>query len=382
MYKLSSEQVDFILNDIRARGIEMDSLQEDLLDHVCCIIEHNLEENGNFKDFYEETIKTFYKKDLREIEEETSSLITNKHYYTMKKLMIASGSISAIILSAGIALKFLHMPGAGISVVVGITILSLVFLPLMFTLKIKEKQKVKDKVLLALVSFIAILFCMAVMFKLMHWPYANMMGISSIALLGLVYLPIHFLTGIRQAETKVNTIVSSILVLASCGLFLGLVRSPGASKALNIKNTHVFVRGEQILENESRQVDIYLMNHAIDPEMAKISDAIYNACNELKSIIIERETGYKELDKDFENRDAWIEDGWVSSYFKPETKGYIKRNELKELTERYNKVYTSAGLVPLESSVLQMNEDRILNTLNDLTQLQMLVLQNQIAAVN
>lgn len=379
MYTLSSDQVNFIQDDIRARGIQMDSLQDDLLDHVCCIIEHNLEENGDFKNFYETTIKTFFKKELVEIEEETQSLITNKHYYTMKKLMIASGSVSAIILSAGIILKFLHMPGAGICVVLGITILSLIFLPLLFTLKIKEKQKTRDKLLLGLVSFIAILFTMAVMFKLMHWPWANVMGLTSIALLALVYVPLHLITGIRQAETKMNTIVSSIILIAACGLFMGLVRSPGASKVLNIKNTAVFVKGEQILENENKQVTAYLGTHEIDPEVSKISKEIYLRCAQLKSMILENETGYKKLDADFESKNAWIEDGWVGVYLKPETKGEAKAKELKTLAAEYNAKYSGEDIIPLESSIFELKDDRILNLLNDLTQLQMVVLQNQMA---
>jgi len=38
MYRISDTQIDFILNDIRARGVEMESLQQNLLDHICYII--------------------------------------------------------------------------------------------------------------------------------------------------------------------------------------------------------------------------------------------------------------------------------------------------------------------------------------------------------
>jgi len=85
MYCLSDKQIDYILNDIGARGVGMESLQHNLLDHVCCIIEQNLEENGDFERFYESTIRTFYKDALWEIEEETLTLLTFKNYYTMKK---------------------------------------------------------------------------------------------------------------------------------------------------------------------------------------------------------------------------------------------------------------------------------------------------------
>src|ERR1700752_4525564 len=99
MYRLSEEQIEFIRTDIKARGIEMESLQDDLLDHVCCIIEERLEENGDFEKFYSSVIKTFYKTELKEIETETIDLLTNKNYDAMKKVMIMSGRGSAAVLS-------------------------------------------------------------------------------------------------------------------------------------------------------------------------------------------------------------------------------------------------------------------------------------------
>src|SRR5579872_6018085 len=128
MYCISNQQIDFILNDISARGVTMESLQQDILDHVCCIIEQNLEENGDFEGLYFKTIQTFYKHELKEIEEETISLLTNKHFYTMKKVMIYSGVSSAVLLSMGIVFKFLSWPGARVGIVLGIGILTLVFL--------------------------------------------------------------------------------------------------------------------------------------------------------------------------------------------------------------------------------------------------------------
>lgn len=76
MYRISEEQIDLILADLRANGIEMESLRYDLLDHVCIIIEQNLEEGEDFEQFYSSMIKTFYKQELREIEEETFFLLT------------------------------------------------------------------------------------------------------------------------------------------------------------------------------------------------------------------------------------------------------------------------------------------------------------------
>ena len=237
MYCISEQQIDFILNDISARGVKMEDLQLNLLDHVCCIIEQQLEENGNFEQFYATTIRKFYKDELQEIEEETTSLLTNKNYYVMKKIMIYSGVFSAAALTVGIIFKYMHALGAGILITLGIVTASLIFLPLLFALKVKEKQSGKDKLLVGLSTLSAIAIAMGILFKVQHWPGANMLSLTSPAILMLVFLPIYFFTGIRNPDTKVNTIVTSILMIVGCGLFFSLTITQRSSRFISVRNT-------------------------------------------------------------------------------------------------------------------------------------------------
>lgn len=225
MYCLTDKQIDFILNDIRAHGVEMEDLQNNLLDHICCVIEQNLEENGDFENFYRKTIRSFYKHELWEIEEETISLVIFKNYYTMKKVMIGSGLISTVFMISGIIFKFMHLPGAAIQIILGIGIASLIFLPLMFILKIKEQSKTRDKAVIGIGTLSGILFSMGVLFKVMHWPYANVMGMFAVLMMLLIFLPVYFFTGIRNPDTKVNTIVSSVIIVMACCLILTLVNA-------------------------------------------------------------------------------------------------------------------------------------------------------------
>jgi hypothetical protein len=81
MYCLSDQQMEYIQKDIINHGIAIESLQHNLLDHICIIIEQNLEENGDFHQFYESTIPTFYKNELREIEDEAIFLLSCKGIY-------------------------------------------------------------------------------------------------------------------------------------------------------------------------------------------------------------------------------------------------------------------------------------------------------------
>ena len=213
MYNISDEQIDYILNDISARGVKLEDLQQNILDHVCCIIEQNLEVTGDFKSFYLRTIETFYEKELSEIEDETNLLLTFKNYYKMKKAMIISGSISAIFLLIGCFLKLMHLPGAAVMLFLGVLILSFLFLPLLFILKMREATATRDKVILTMGVVIGILYFIGPLFKVQHWPGANILMVTTMALVFFLFIPVYFFTGIRKPETRINTIVSTILLV-------------------------------------------------------------------------------------------------------------------------------------------------------------------------
>ncbi len=214
MYRISEQQIDFILEDLRARGIVLEDLQYNLLDHICCIIEQDLGEDGDFEACYQTVIRRFYKQELREIETETRLLLTFKNYYQMKKSLFVAGAVSAVTAFAGSFLKIMHWPGASALLLLSIVTLSFVFLPLMFILLVKNVRTSRDKLVIAAGSLTGILFFMGALFMVMHWPGAKMLWLGSLAASGLLFLPLYFFTGIRNPETRVNTIISSVLLMA------------------------------------------------------------------------------------------------------------------------------------------------------------------------
>jgi hypothetical protein len=70
MAMLSDEQVDYVLDDLRAHGIRLEGLRDNLLDHICILLEERLEAGGSFEAEYDGVLATFYRKDLYELEEE------------------------------------------------------------------------------------------------------------------------------------------------------------------------------------------------------------------------------------------------------------------------------------------------------------------------
>lgn len=222
MYTLSEKQIEYILNDIRRNGVEMEDLQLNLLDHICCIIEQNLKDGDDFESFYKKTIKEFYKNNLWEIEEETIILLTFKHYYAMKKSMIISGTTAVVFLLAGAFFKIMHWPGANPALLLGLIIISFIFLPLLFILKTRDTGNIRDKVVTGLAVLVGILLCLSTLFKLFHWPGAGILWILTSAFSIFVFIPVYFFTGIKKEETKINTIVTTIILVGATGMLFSL----------------------------------------------------------------------------------------------------------------------------------------------------------------
>ena len=119
MHRITNEEVEFILNDITARGVVLEDLRDNLLDHMCCIIEEEMDEKGDFKVFYESVLPRFFKENLLEIQVETDNLIKFKNFYSMKKILKISGIATVFFTTMGAILKTFHLPGAGMAIVLG-----------------------------------------------------------------------------------------------------------------------------------------------------------------------------------------------------------------------------------------------------------------------
>lgn len=229
MHKITEDEIDFILEDIKANGVVIEDLQYNLLDHICCIIENEKSDSEEFYEFYKKVVPRFFKNDLKEIQEETEVLLTFKNYYAMKNTLKITGIASAILTVLGAVLKTFHLPGAGVTIIIGGLFFSLVFLPLMIVLKFKDEESKTDKWVFSIGFLLAMLISLSIIFKLMHWPYAHIMMFSGLTAFIFGYVPLYFLTRIRRPELRFNTMVNAVLMMA-CGGMLYSLQDLGYSK--------------------------------------------------------------------------------------------------------------------------------------------------------
>ena len=378
MYRISDTQIDYILNDIGARGVEMESLQQNLLDHVCCIIENNLEENGDFESFYQKTIKTFYKDELWEIEEETLLLLTYKNYYIMKKTMIISGITAAATFIVGSFFKIMHWPGASFFILIGMVTSSLIFLPLFFLFKKNETTESKNKLILAIGTINGILFCVSSLFKIMHWPGAHALWLLTIGMMMFLFIPLFFFNGIKKEETKTNTIATTIILIIVAGFFFALT-SLRASKQVYFAKMYSHLQNEELI---ARMQLLKQDTITQDPEIRLLSDEIKTACTKIKSLIITSELGQNSIPKDFEEKNLFFSENGLSDEFKPDREGYILLMNLNKKINQYNILVSKSNhQLPIGNIIDKMIKITIwqqsnYNMLEALSQIELFVLQN------
>ncbi len=188
MEYLTEKHISEITTLIRAKGVEMEELLYDLVDHVSCMIEAKMEQGKNYPSALEESMSSFGNKGIRNIQEETTYLLT-KNILAMKKTMHIIGIASTLMLLVGSILKIKHLPGAGALYLAGGFLLSFVFLPLLVTVKVKEKLgKLRTwTTILGVAS--AFVLVNGIFFKVMHWPMANMLMNIGAGMLLFIYLP-------------------------------------------------------------------------------------------------------------------------------------------------------------------------------------------------
>ncbi len=219
MYRLTDAQIEYILDDIRRGGIVLEDLQYNLLDHICCILERDLKETDDFEVVYRRTIRQFYDRDLGEIEEQAILLSTIKNHYTMKKIMLASGTISAAAFITGCIFKIFQLPGAIAFLFAGAALMSLVFLPLMGITRASELGTRAEKMVPLAAALTGSLFILSVLFAIEQWQGRTAMWLLTVGSALLLLAPGYLYTGWQRQDRQATVLNTIVLVGFASALF-------------------------------------------------------------------------------------------------------------------------------------------------------------------
>jgi len=194
MKGLSSEQVDFIADEVENSEIDSDELKEDLIDHLCCAVEDYMIEGMSFDEAYGKAYQSVCPNGFGEIYEETLLLLSTKKIILMKKLLYLSGFVTTTFITTSYLFKALHLPGAAILLGISMILLVLVLLPLFllhfFKKEFSQYMSYKMKYIFGFLGMA--LFITSIFFKLMHLQGAEAILLISVGVINFGFLPFFF----------------------------------------------------------------------------------------------------------------------------------------------------------------------------------------------
>ena len=130
------------------------------------------------------------------------------------------GITSSAIIIIGCILKAFHLQGAAVILTSGFLLFSLIFMPLIILSQLKEK-----KLIHAIAGLFLSTLIIGVLFKIMHWPFANFLISWSvtISLFGItpIYIISNYYTKINEnfsKEDRMKNILIGVFILAILSL--------------------------------------------------------------------------------------------------------------------------------------------------------------------
>jgi len=232
MHELSLYHIDQITRDISKQEITFSHLIYDLIDHVCCDVEYEMQMGLDFSEAYKKVKRKMGEGRLKEIQKETLYAIDLK-YRKMKKTMKISGIVGTILFGCATLFKIMHWPLAGSMLTLGAFTLVFIFMPSTLGVLWKETHN-RNKQFLFISGFLTgIFFVAGTLFKVQHWPAAFLL-LSIAAFSGLIlFLPSLIINRFGDEENRQKRpvyIVGSIgIVLYVLGMLFKIQHWPAST---------------------------------------------------------------------------------------------------------------------------------------------------------
>jgi len=171
MFELSLSDIEKISREVRAQEITYSHLADELIDHICCDVENQMQKGLSFSEAYRKVKIRMGSRRLKEIQEETLYMVDTK-YRNMKNAMKISGITGTVLSGFAVIFKLQHWTGAGVLMTLGSLILALIFMPSALSVLWKETRSRKTIFTYLSAYLTALFFIAGTLFRIQHWPGA------------------------------------------------------------------------------------------------------------------------------------------------------------------------------------------------------------------
>jgi len=193
--KLTEEQIELIQERVTSSGIKHSGLSDDIVDHICCVIENqSTRKEVSFEIALQRAIKDLSPNGLQTLEHKTHYLLNHKRIKTMKITTYIIGFISTSTLTLGILFYLMSWPGAYPLFSIGFLSFCLLFIPYLtfknYRLTVGKSKSVKTKLIIGVTA--SILAGLSGVFKIYHLQGANVLLVLGALVFAFGYLPFQF----------------------------------------------------------------------------------------------------------------------------------------------------------------------------------------------
>ena len=176
----------------------------------------------------------------------------------MKKALIIIGFIAAFFLLVATIFKTLHYPGAGVMLIFGTFLLTIVYSPLLLIQQNRDAKKGLQKATNFFQFFCVLNLFFAFLYKVQHYAGADLMLYSSYLVL-LVFLVIYIINTAKEPESikKINMLNLAIIFIAMASIFW-MMMAIRVSKNVLESYSVINKRIEQTIKNQKEiNTDVY-----------------------------------------------------------------------------------------------------------------------------
>ena len=132
----------------------------------------------------------------------------------MKKTIYFIALITTFFIVFGSLFKIMHWPGVAVLITIGSFSFAFLFIPLIILKKFKEDSFLKDQIIYSLGIILGTVLGLGFIFKIMHWPMASALMLSSIVLFNFLFVPVYFVSRYKREELRYNTIINSVIMFS------------------------------------------------------------------------------------------------------------------------------------------------------------------------
>lgn len=201
---LTTDQEQRIIDMVDAHDFRIPTLRDDLVDHLCCVVEYKMKNGIDFESALHQAVHEVAPKGLKQIEEETFFLINSANIISMKKTMYLIGLLSAMSICVGWTFKILHWRMGNELSMYGMMVFLFLFLPMLFISSYRHsvKKALSEKMKVVLGFSSATVLGLSIVFKFLHLQGADWMLLAGACLFSFGFLPFLFFTMYRKSLSQ------------------------------------------------------------------------------------------------------------------------------------------------------------------------------------